>query len=61
MKIDKWAAIVLGLVAGIYLLNLGFGVVELIPDNIPLFGQIDEIVATAILLWSLEKFGIKIV
>lgn len=36
----------------LYILNPGGGVVELIPDFIPLVGNIDEAAATAIALWG---------
>lgn len=47
----------LGLVALIYLLNLTAGFFELIPDNIPLIGNLDEVAAGALLLMCLRYFG----
>lgn len=44
-----------------YLLNFTLGIIELIPDNAPLIGNIDEFIASVLLLWSAEKVGIKIV
>jgi hypothetical protein len=49
------------LLAGIYLANPGWGVVELLPDNIAGIGNIDEFVATAIFLTCLGRLGINIV
>lgn len=40
-----------------YLANVGAGVVEIIPDNLPLAGNIDEFIASLILLKSLAYFG----
>jgi hypothetical protein len=37
-----------------YLANIGFGLVELIPDNAPIIGNLDEVVATYIALRGLE-------
>ena len=47
----------LGLVALIYLLNPTAGFFELIPDNIPLIGNLDEVAAGALLLMCLRYFG----
>lgn len=43
----------------LYLLNLSGGFIE-IPDNLPLFGNIDEAAATAILLGCLRYLGVDI-
>lgn len=48
------------LLAGIYLANPGFGLVDFIPDNIPGVGNIDEFVASAIFLTCLSRLGINI-
>jgi hypothetical protein len=37
-----------GLLSAVYLANMGVGIVEVIPDNIPIFGNIDEAVAAII-------------
>jgi uncharacterized membrane protein YkvA (DUF1232 family) len=39
-----------GLVAVIYLLNPDAGLIELIPDNLPVIGNLDELAATVLLL-----------
>ncbi len=44
--------------AGVYLLNFTLGIWEL-PDNLPVIGNIDEAVATALLLQGLAYFGIS--
>lgn len=50
----------LGLVLSVaYLANLGAGVIEFIPDNLPIVGNLDEIVATLILFVSLRKLGLN--
>lgn len=41
-----------------YLLNLGYGIVDLIPDNLPVAGNIDEVVASLILFVCLNSLGI---
>ena len=48
------------LVLGIYLLNPTFGVFELLPDNLPIVGQLDEVAATTGLLACLSYFGIDL-
>lgn len=49
-----------GIVSAIYLLNIGFGVAEIIPDNIPIIGNLDEAAATALLINCLAYFGVDI-
>jgi len=46
-----------GLLSLLYILNPGAGVFELIPDNIPLIGNLDEATAVMVLLASLRYFG----
>jgi len=50
----------LGIIAIMYLLNMGIGFIELIPDNIPLVGNLDEAGAVALLLMCLRYFGIDV-
>lgn len=50
----------LGIVAGLYVLNITFGVVELLPDNLPFVGNIDEALVTAVLVSVLQYFNINI-
>ena len=47
----------LGLLSVIYLLNPTAGFFELIPDNIPIIGNLDEAAAVALLLMCLRYFG----
>ena len=50
----------LGIVLSVlYLLNLTFGV-DLLPDALPIIGNIDEATATGILLASLRYLGIDL-
>ncbi len=46
-----------GFLAGLYLVNPTFGVFELLPDNIPLVGNVDEATASMVLLAALRYFG----
>ena len=46
-----------GLVAVVYLLNPDAGLIELIPDNIPLIGNLDEVAATILLFRVVRYFG----
>ena len=43
----------------IYLLNPTFGV-DLIPDNLPILGNLDEAAATALLISCLSYFGVQL-
>lgn len=49
-----------GLLSLIYIFNPGAGFFELIPDNIPLIGNLDEAAAVALLLMCLRYFGIEL-
>ena len=52
--------IVLGLLSAVYLLNPTAGFFELIPDNIPIIGNLDEAAAVALLLMCLRYFGYEL-
>ena len=57
---DDIFVIICGFVALIYLLNPTAGIIELIPDNIPIIGNIDEAGAAAIVIAALRHFGFDI-
>jgi len=46
--------------SAIYLVNPTFGVFELIPDNLPLIGNLDEAGAVVLLLAGLRYFNIDL-
>jgi len=50
----------IGVFCVIYLLNPGAGVFELIPDNIPFFGNLDEVTAVATLYMCLNYLGFSL-
>lgn len=56
----KILVILAGVLALIYILNPGAGLFELIPDNLPLVGNLDEAAAVALLLMCLRYFGIDL-
>ena len=56
----KTTFFLLGLLCLIYILNPGAGVFELIPDNLPIIGNLDEAAAVATLLVCLKYFGISL-
>ncbi len=49
-----------GLLSLVYLLNPGAGVFELIPDNLPIIGNLDEAAAVAIILAAFRYYGIDL-
>ena len=51
---------VIGVISVVYLLNPTAGFIELIPDNIPVIGNLDEAGVTAILISCLAYFGIDL-
>lgn len=50
----------LGLLAALYILNPTAGLFEIIPDNLPFVGNLDEAAAVALLLMCLKYFGIDL-
>jgi hypothetical protein len=50
--------VLLAVISSFYLLNIGVGVIELIPDNIPFVGNLDEVGAVMILFMCLQHFGV---
>jgi len=49
-----------GLIGLIYILNPTAGVLELIPDNIPIVGNLDEAAAVALVLAALRYYGVDL-
>jgi hypothetical protein len=49
--------ILVGVLAALYLINPGAGILEFLPDNLPLVGNLDEATATAVLLAAFRYFG----
>lgn len=56
----KTAVLLLGIFSLLYLLNPTAGIFELIPDNIPLIGNLDEAAAVTLLLMCLRYFGYEL-
>lgn len=50
----------LAAVAGIYLINPTFGLFELLPDNLPLIGNLDEAGAVLILVNTAAYYGLDL-
>ena len=46
-------------ICGLYLVYPSFGIFELIPDNLPIVGNLDEAAATTGLLISLTQLGMN--
>ena len=46
----RFLIIASGVVSGLYILNPGFGVFELIPDTIPIIGNLDEGAAAYVII-----------
>ena len=50
----------LGVLSALYILNPTADLFELLPDNLPLIGNLDEAAAVALLLMCLKYFGIDL-
>lgn len=55
--VKKGVAALTGIVSAIYLLNLPL--VPELPDLLPVVGNLDELAAAGVFLWSLRTLGIK--
>jgi uncharacterized membrane protein YkvA (DUF1232 family) len=51
----KWLVYLLGLIGGVYILNPSLGVFELIPDALPVVGNLDEGAAVVMILTGLVE------
>ncbi len=60
MKKQDISVIALAGVALIYLINPTAGIVEFIPDNIPIIGNLDEAGAVLIIISALKYFGFNV-
>ena len=49
-----------GVISAIYLFNPTAGLIELIPDNIPVIGNLDEAAAAAMVISALAYFGVDL-
>ncbi len=49
-----------GLASLVYLINPTAGILELIPDNMPIIGNLDEATAAAVLLAALRYYGVDL-
>ncbi|MDB2686786.1 DUF1232 domain-containing protein [Mariniblastus sp.] len=56
--LPAWANIGMALFCAVYLINPTLGVIEFIPDNLPIIGNLDEATATAGLLYALSGLGL---
>jgi Protein of unknown function (DUF1232) len=55
MNWRKTGAAAVAVLSFLYLLNPTFGVFELLPDNIPGVGNLDEGTAGVLLLWAIQS------
>lgn len=61
MRLFKEMFIILvGLIAGFYLINPTAGVFELIPDIIPIIGNLDEATASLIIISVMRYYGLDL-
>jgi hypothetical protein len=55
-SVPRWLVYLLGLVGLVYMLNPTAGILELLPDNLPIIGNLDEGVAFMFIWASLVEF-----
>jgi uncharacterized membrane protein YkvA (DUF1232 family) len=54
MMKSKIVAGIVAVLSALYLLNPGFGIFDLLPDNMPGIGNLDEAGVTALLIWAVS-------
>lgn len=54
-RIPPIVAVIAALLSIIYLVNPTAGLVEILPDNLPFLGNLDEAGVTAILIWAINE------
>lgn len=54
--VPPWMVYLFSMIGMVYILNPGMGFVELIPDNLPLIGNLDEGVAAFLIWYGLVEF-----
>ena len=57
---QKLFVLVMGLLSAFYLFNPSAGLFELIPDNFPFIGNLDEATAATMLLACLRYYGLDL-
>lgn len=60
-KFARGGAVAGVLFALLYLLNPGFGWIEILPDNLPIVGNLDEVGITGLLLYCLRVLGVELI
>jgi len=60
VTVKKPVVFLLGLLSALYILNPTAGLFEILPDNLPFIGNLDEAAAVALLLMCLKYFGIDL-
>ena len=58
--IEKAVVVFVGVISTVYIANPTAGIIELIPDNAPLVGNLDEGGAVTLLLACFRYFGVDI-
>ncbi|UCF68363.1 MAG: DUF1232 domain-containing protein [Acidobacteriota bacterium] len=56
----RLAALIGVAASSLYLINPTAGIFELLPDNLPLIGNIDEAAAAGLLLFCLRELGVDV-
>lgn len=59
MRLKDLTVVVVALIAFFYIFNPGAGILEFIPDNFPVIGNLDEAAAVAIIVSAFKYFGIS--
>ncbi len=53
--VPRWLVLALGALSFLYILNPTMGIIELIPDNLPIIGNLDEGVAFLLIMYAVRE------
>lgn len=59
-RMKKFLALLGAILSVIYLINPTAGILEIIPDNLPVIGNLDEATIVAILIGCLRYLGVDV-
>ncbi|NLE83113.1 MAG: DUF1232 domain-containing protein [Chloroflexi bacterium] len=53
--VPRWLVLALGVLSFLHILNPTMGIIELIPDNLPIIGNLDEGVAFLLIMYAVRE------
>ncbi len=60
LRLKDYIVAIIGIIGILYMLNPGYGFIEIIPDYIPILGNLDEAGVLVLVYSAAEYFGLNI-